>query len=246
MIDKNSSIIRRVLGIFTALSVVIAGICLISACLSIYFGSGEYTRELVKTTFKPIAAAVLICPLLALIGFVSELFLPAFTEEKSNADTLAPLLKRLTATKCADSRVQKERTKRRTAKAVVLSLMLAAAAVFFIYALNARNYSLEDINGSVIRAVYLLIPCLVLCFSSAIIVEILNEKSIKREIELLKAAEKKESAEAEKAKKSIAPAIRFTVLIIALALLVYGYVIGGTADVLTKAVNICTECIGLG
>ncbi len=246
MIDKNATIIRRVLGIFTAISVVIAGICLISACLSIYFESGEYTRELVNGTFAPIAAAVLLCPLLALIGFIAELFLPAFTEEKPKADALIPTLKRLSAAKCADSRVQRERAKRRTGKAILLSVLLVAAAVFCIYALNARNYSLENINGSVIKAMYLLIPCFVLCFSSAIIVEILNEKSIKREIELLKAAEKKEAPEPEKAKKSIAPAIRFSILIIALALLVYGYVIGGTADVLTKAVNICTECIGLG
>ncbi|MBO5767765.1 MAG: thioredoxin [Clostridia bacterium] len=40
--------------------------------------------------------------------------------------------------------------------------------------------------------------------------------------------------------------MRISLLIIALFLLVYGYIIGGTADVLTKAVNICTECIGLG
>ncbi|MBR6784589.1 MAG: thioredoxin [Clostridia bacterium] len=51
----------------------------------------------------------------------------------------------------------------------------------------------------------------------------------------------------KKAKKtSIVPALRFSVLLIALVLLIYGYILGGTADVLTKAVNICTECIGLG
>ena len=32
----------------------------------------------------------------------------------------------------------------------------------------------------------------------------------------------------------------------AVGLLLYGFFAGGTADVLTKAVNICTECIGLG
>ncbi|MBQ8580085.1 MAG: thioredoxin [Oscillospiraceae bacterium] len=29
-------------------------------------------------------------------------------------------------------------------------------------------------------------------------------------------------------------------------MIAYGAAAGGTADVLTKAVNICTECVGLG
>ncbi|MBQ8324841.1 MAG: thioredoxin [Clostridia bacterium] len=34
--------------------------------------------------------------------------------------------------------------------------------------------------------------------------------------------------------------------LIAVALIVLGRTSGGAADVLTKAINICTECIGLG
>ena len=41
-------------------------------------------------------------------------------------------------------------------------------------------------------------------------------------------------------------AARAILLAVALALLLHGYFTGGTADVLTKAANICTECIGLG
>lgn len=39
---------------------------------------------------------------------------------------------------------------------------------------------------------------------------------------------------------------RLVILGIAIAVLILGFAIGGYADVLTKAVNICTECIGLG
>ena len=41
-------------------------------------------------------------------------------------------------------------------------------------------------------------------------------------------------------------AIRIAVLCAALFFLLLGYFSGGSTDVLTKAVNICTECIGLG
>ncbi|MBQ2892667.1 MAG: thioredoxin [Oscillospiraceae bacterium] len=39
---------------------------------------------------------------------------------------------------------------------------------------------------------------------------------------------------------------RLAILGIALVLIIGGYIAGGTADVLAKAVAICTECVGLG
>ena len=40
--------------------------------------------------------------------------------------------------------------------------------------------------------------------------------------------------------------LRLTLLAVAAALIVFGALNGGARDVLVKAVNICTECIGLG
>ncbi|MBO5868321.1 MAG: thioredoxin [Oscillospiraceae bacterium] len=40
--------------------------------------------------------------------------------------------------------------------------------------------------------------------------------------------------------------MRWALLGVAVFLFVFGLFTGGTQDVLTKAVNICTECVGLG
>ena len=40
--------------------------------------------------------------------------------------------------------------------------------------------------------------------------------------------------------------IRIAVALVAIIFIVLGIINGGMADVLSKAVNICTECIGLG
>ncbi len=40
--------------------------------------------------------------------------------------------------------------------------------------------------------------------------------------------------------------IRAALIVVALALIVAGILNGGLRDVLYKAINICTECIGLG
>ena len=44
----------------------------------------------------------------------------------------------------------------------------------------------------------------------------------------------------------IVGAVLLVILVLAVGLLILGYCTGGTADVLTKAINICTECVGLG
>ncbi len=40
--------------------------------------------------------------------------------------------------------------------------------------------------------------------------------------------------------------LRLALLGVGIAVFAYGFLAGGTADVMTKAVNICTECVGLG
>ena len=40
--------------------------------------------------------------------------------------------------------------------------------------------------------------------------------------------------------------LRLVLLCVGIGIFVYGFFAGGTADVMTKAVNICTECVGLG
>ncbi|MBQ3229893.1 MAG: hypothetical protein IJB49_02620 [Clostridia bacterium] len=62
----------------------------------------------------------------------------------------------------------------------------------------------------------------------------------------MEATDKKEkSAPAAENKKALL-AVRLSLLFVALAVRLFGYFSGGFNDVLTKAVNICTECIGLG
>lgn len=40
--------------------------------------------------------------------------------------------------------------------------------------------------------------------------------------------------------------LRLALLCVGIGIFTYGFFAGGTADVMTKAVNICTECVGLG
>lgn len=47
-------------------------------------------------------------------------------------------------------------------------------------------------------------------------------------------------------KRHTVPCVQVALLCLALALVLWGVARGGIADVLAKAINICTECVGLG
>jgi putative copper export protein len=61
-----------------------------------------------------------------------------------------------------------------------------------------------------------------------------------------KKGENEEKKRNEKVAKTLAAVGKIVILAIAVFCVAYGALEGGFSDVLTKAVNICTECIGLG
>lgn len=90
------------------------------------------------------------------------------------------------------------------------------------------------------------VPCLVTILAAYQI-----RKSLTREIDLMRQISAQFPKKAEKVepkvccKKPVSLA-RVAILVIAVLLVVLGACNEGTADILTKAVNICTECVGLG
>ena len=70
-------------------------------------------------------------------------------------------------------------------------------------------------------------------------------RSMEREIALLKGVPGSKAVEVA-AKPAYLPVVRIVLYALAVILIVTGIGNGGMRDVLIKAINICTECIGLG
>ena len=68
-----------------------------------------------------------------------------------------------------------------------------------------------------------------------------DEKKEKKVANITKELSEADILEAKRIKVT-----RYCILGVAILFLVYGLATGGIADVLAKAINICTECIGLG
>ena len=243
---------RRILSVLLSLSLGIAGLCLIGGCLYIYFGEGAYSRELVATVFNKIAVPVWIAVGMVVISILWELCIPADRERCKAPKAYSTMLIRLHQTRDTsehESAVRAQQHRRKLFVIVRTVLILAGLLMFFGYAVQPANYT-EDINASVIRAMWVAIPCFAVPFVFSVVAAYQIGKSYEAEIALLKSCPtlgtaKELSPPADKP-DTVVTVLRILLLALAVAALVYGFTAGGTVDVLTKAINICTECIGLG
>ncbi len=250
--------IHVLFNIILSALVIVAGICLMAGCLYIYYGKGEYSAEIVEETFGYIAVPVYISLAMIVGGFVYEFISPLKKKkEKPERDYYHQLLKLRVKKDLTDcdkairSDIKKEIVTRRTLSVIRAVLVTVCAVVFLCFALVPSNYHQSEINESMIFMMTVLAPCLLVSGAFSVFVAISGKKSMKKEIELLKKIPDKKGGEVSenncsKVKSAVILAVKIAVIILGIAALVYGAVSGGFADVMTKAVNICTECIGLG
>lgn len=139
---------------------------------------------------------------------------------------------------------QRRRRKIWLAAAIVILGCVAWSGAYLLDAGNFSSLDLEHVVGSMMLHVS---PWVVLAFAAAAAASVLHGQSAAREIEILKSApQQKPGPSASAGKKSALPALRAALYAAAAVLIVLGVRNGGLWDVLVKAVNICTECIGLG
>lgn len=140
-----------------------------------------------------------------------------------------------------------EKCRRRNVRLTAGGVICACTILAGVYLLNPENFASLDLESVVGSMVLHVAPWVVLALAAAAAASVLNGRSVLREIEILKAAPQEKRTPAEPAgKKSGLPALRIALYAAAAVLIVMGVMNGGMWDVLVKAVNICTECIGLG
>ena len=258
MKKETAKHIRLIYSVVLGIAAVAAGICLMAACLDIYRSGGDqiYTPQKVAQAFAPIAPVVYFTLTLVIGGFLLDLALPANSKkvkaDKNPAVTLDRLLSKRDVENCdpatrqAMVKLQKGRMLRLWIGA---ALLVVCSVVFLSYGANPANFHQSQINASMVNAMWVLLPCLAVPFAFAVYTAYYTKASLQKEIELVKtipAGEKKEPVPAKKTPANGLLIARFVLVCAGIALLIYGFLAGGTADVLTKAVNICTECVGLG
>ena len=258
MSKKTAQTIRLVYGIVLSLLLIATGILLMVSCVNIYqIGKRPFTPENISAAFEKIAIPVWITVGAVVVGLILRPILPIekskLKARKDKKITLAQLEKKLSAQTLASNQgIRKEQTLRKVLHLVAIILCVASAVPAVVYILNFNHFS-ENYNASVISACLFLLPCTFLCMGICVALIYLENASVERQLAHVKTAlaEAKGERGTNAAKErrphtKLVLGIRLSLAVVALALIVAGILNGGMADVLAKAVNICTECIGLG
>ena len=253
MTEKQRKTVRLVYFVLVTAALLVAAVCLMSACVSIYrTGDHPFSREAVAAAFAPIAVPVFVCLGLVAVGFILHPLLPAAADAAPDRDevTLGRLLARDLGEVCNPelaSAIRREYRARQLHRWLSVGLLTAGAAVFLWYALNVDHFHRTEINASMIAAMWVLLPCMGIPFAFGVFAAYHRRRSIRREIALLRQipGAPAPAAAAPNKDKWLAVA-RYAVLVLAVGMVLYGWLAEGWMDVLTKAINICTECIGLG
>ena len=255
---KNKRI-HQIYGIILSIAAIIAGLCLMVACVDIYqSGDHPFSPEAVAGAFSGIAIPVYLCLALILGGWILDGLFPSPKKkalpEKQYAAILSRLHSKADLTLCPQelrADIEAQQKKRKLHRIICAAVLIICSAVFLCYGANGQNFDKADITGSMIRAMYWFIPCLLLPFGYGIFTAYYCRSSMQMEIALVKKAI---ADGAQAATASTVPAkrndplaiLRWALLAVGIGIMIYGFIAGGTIDVLTKAVNICTECVGLG
>ena len=260
MTKKTIQHIRFVYSIALSLMLIVTGILLMISCVNIYkIGNRPFTTENISVAFAKIAIPVWITVALTVIGIIATLFFPdeksrvKTTKEKKS--TLALLQKKLNIDACDQNMLtllKKEQKTHTILQIAAIAIVCAVAIPAVVYALNFNNYT-ADHNASVIAACLWILPCTFVAMGVSVAFIYLENASVERQIRYIKSAiaQSKSVTPAPQVQKDsnhskLVMGIRIALLVIAIALIIAGILNGGMADVLSKAINICTECIGLG
>ena len=245
---------KRIFSIALSVMLVIAGICLMVQCVSIYrSGDRPFSREAVAAHFSPIAAVIFSTLAMVFLSFVLEILIPAENKKLLPGKQYRLILQRLQEKRdlssCDEallSNIAAQQNRRRKMVTIRTGLIVLCAVIFLSYGCNGANFDQMDINSSMVRAMYVLLPCCAVPFGWALYTAHQERISLQAEIDLWKQAPVSKNPVSAPVCEAKQLPIRNILLIAGICLLIYGYFTGGTNDVLTKAINICTECVGLG
>ena len=272
MTNEKLRKVHLIYGIVLSVIIIVTGICFIVSCIDIYkSGMRPFTYESISAHFMAIIVPVVLC----IVGIVGGMVVSCFPLEKPKIKgfidtgiTLKKMTAKIDISKCdaeAQSKITRERKIRKYSNYLCIDAIVVSLAISLIYVLNKSNFPAIDINAEMVNAMLFVIPCAIVSIASIYANVMICTASTVRELEVVKQALRSGQQSNKPTTAAGGPppltvtggyvsgqnekillGARLTIFVLAVAFIVIGIFNGGMADVLQKAINICTECIGLG
>lgn len=206
-----------------------------------------YSTESVSERLHDLAAPLM--GYLLLVVVTGSLNLSASSKLPESVPAISPenrlrLMKARSAV-LPEAAYREERKRNRIKGAAILSL-LACALVCLRYLLNEDHFHSWDLEVVIGNMLLFILPWVIAAFLIAIAASLLCKRSVIREMDFMKCSAEQRKPAVPTEKGSHVNMIRGILLVLSVTFIVLGVMNGGLYDVLVKAINICTECIGLG
>lgn len=266
---EKSEKFRLIYSIFLGVFTVAVGIAIICVAADIYYsGKGTeviYSRAIVGERLTALAIPLIFLIAAVIFGAIFPLY--KVKASRPPEDTLGKLAERLPQSgegeefSAAQAAYKKANLIRLVAWLIALAVVLASAIAVLCYLVDTSHFKSEDITEDIFSMVANMLPWLAAAFAACIAATVISgifaTKQISSAKTMIKTGDKasvkqkSEPAFITKIKDIIAKpaftwAVRGAIFVIAVVFIIVGIVNGGAHDVLVKAINICTECIGLG
>lgn len=246
--------IHLIYGCVTALLIVIVAVGLIISCINIYHsGDRPFSRDVISAALAQLAIPGWLC-LISVIGAAFlHVFLPLETEKTKGIRCDMDTLRRYESGYAElsgeeQTKITHEHKLRHLYKVITAVVVILLAVYPVIYYADVSHFGVADINGDILNAVLVvLIPAAAALLLVYLCIHLV-QRSIQREIAVYKAhpVKPEKVSHANRYNPRVTTAVRCVLILAAVVLIIMGIVNDGVADVLGKAIRICTECIGLG
>ena len=261
--EKSRKTIHFILGCICTVLIIALGIGLMVSCWNIYqSGPRTFSRESIGAALSQPAITILIITtaVSCFIGFVAQMVLPldkaktkALRDELTAMKTLS---KKVGTPNAAQSKKINFEKALRTVIWIVYGLACVVFAVFpAIYLVNRNHFPGIDPTGEIKTAALIVMPYALLMLGGYFVADLVSKYSALRQSAVykqmlmeknLRTAEPSDPDKQEKTTSAAVTFLRLALIAAAVCFVVVGIFNGSANDVLTKAVKICTECIGLG
>ena len=210
-----------------------------------------YTREIVEQYLSYIIVPFILWVLVIIFGIVTSYLFPINKKKNIKLDSILTYerLRKRVEVNNEDTNLLR---RNRKIGFVITSIIALLCMIFPCrYIFTPSNFPGVDSNKDVLNLVLNILPYVIISFGFFIGYSIYFYKSINIEIKLLleKQKDNKKDPKDNKEKLIDSPLfiniIRSVILITGITFVVLGIFNKGFEDVLIKAINICSECIGL-
>lgn len=211
-----------------------------------------FTPEKVIKAFMPILPLLVLSLVLTCVGLVMGI-------RDENGDRPVQdtqILRNLTAARVAVPGIEMKQEQLQQKRLHYGSWVLFALCMVpvLLYISNGNHFPNGDLEMMFLALAGHVLPWTALGMASLMISSVLQEKSMKREIEAAKEQIRLNQVQGrrpvvnktEKKTRGNVRMLRGALLVLALVLIAAGVLNGSAMDVFGKAIKICTECVGLG